>query len=335
MSDRLRTALLKPYDGNAEIARRALRGASTPCLAFALTVISALSGGPAGATPTPAKAGSGEGTAGGGQSPPSRAECLAAHRSAQELKQSDRFIEAQQQLLVCSSATCPGAVIADCGNWFAELEQRTPSMVLEVRLDGKETDDVKVFVDQKPIADRSHAIKVNPGRHLVRAEVPRLEPYEQNVLLPEGQRMRLISIDFKTPPPPPSPAVKLEPPAPDTGDASRPVPTVVYPLLGIGVVGLASFGVFATIGSSKQTDLEKTCEPRCTDSDLTSMKRAYLIGDVSAAVGIAALLGAATVYFTRPVEKSGPAPTVSIDVGPVGIVASRAQSWGGAVTAIW
>jgi hypothetical protein len=48
-------------------------------------------------------------------SSPSRAECLDAHRNAQELKQSAKFMEAQEHLLVCSSGSCPGAIISDCG----------------------------------------------------------------------------------------------------------------------------------------------------------------------------------------------------------------------------
>ena len=46
------------------------------------------------------------------QSQPSREQCLDAHRNAQELKQTGKFIEAQTHLVVCSSASCPGAVIS-------------------------------------------------------------------------------------------------------------------------------------------------------------------------------------------------------------------------------
>lgn len=294
-----------------------------------LTLVSALTTTASSAAPPAAKP-AGEPNA----SLPSRNECLAAHHSAQELKQKDQLVEAQQQLIICSSASCPGAVISDCGNWIADLEQRTPSMVVEVRVDGKPSDDVKVFIDQKAVTDWSHAITVNPGRHVVRAEVPSLEPSEQTVVLPEGQRMRLISIDLKSPQsalPPPKP----QPAGPDTTVTTRPVPTVVYPLLGVGIAGLASFGVFAMVGRSKQNELENTCQGHCTDADLSSMKTAYLIGDISGAVGVAALIGAAAFYFSRPVEKSATASTVSVSVGPVGTMASPARSWGGSVTTTW
>jgi hypothetical protein len=299
-----------------------------------ITLLFAFISGTAGAAPARATPPTGESAPPAGTSRPGRAECLAAHHQAQELKRSDKLIEAQQQLLICSSETCPGALIADCGAWIAEVEQITPSMVLEVRLDGKQVDGANLFVDRQPITDWSHAVKVNPGRHLVRAELPGLEPREQNVVLPEGQRLRLISIDFKSPEPAPARG-PTERSAPDPGPAERPVPTVVYPLLGVGVAGLASFAAFAVVGRSKQTDLERSCQPRCTDSDLAPMKTAYLIGDISAGVAVAALFGAAAFYFSRAPEKSAPAPALSIELVPFGTMASRQPAWGGRVTTSW
>lgn len=296
--------------------------------AFAVTLALALGSAHVAAAPTAKPAGEGASS----PPPPSRADCVAAHRSAQELRQGDMFIEAQQKLLVCSSVTCPGAVIADCGNWITDLEQRTPSMVVEVKVDGHPAEDVKVLVDREPVSDWTHAIKVNPGRHLIRAEVPRFEPYEEAIVFPEGQRMRLVSVEFKSPIAPAAPTAAVlapEPAARDEGAASRPVPTAVYPLLGIGVAGLAGFGILASIGRAKQTDLENSCQHHCTDSDLSPMKTTYLVGDISGAVGVAALIGAAVVFFSRP---TSPTTALSVGVGPVGAVP---RSWGGSVQAAW
>lgn len=264
---------------------------------------------------------------------PSRAECLEAHTSAQELKQSSKFLEAQERLLVCSSASCPGAVISDCGSWITELEQMTPSMVFQVRIDGKEVLDTDVQVDGKAVTDRTHAYKVNPGRHTVRVQAASFEPHEEVVLLPEGQRLRMVEVDFKSAPTPSAAPIAETAPPPRKG-VTRPTPTVVYPLLGLGVLGAAGFGTFALLGKSEQGKLEDRCEPRCTDSDLSKMKRWFLIGDVSAGVGAAALLGAGIVYLARPSKEEDRAPdAVSFEVGPVrgalassfGIGASR--SW--------
>src|SRR5690349_5430871 len=72
---------------------------------------------------------------------PSRAECVASHQRAQELKRKGQLVEAQAELGTCSSAGCPGAIISDCGQWISDLDQTTPSMVFEVRLDGRQTSD--------------------------------------------------------------------------------------------------------------------------------------------------------------------------------------------------
>src|SRR5262249_760016 len=152
----------------------------------------------------------------------------------------------------------------------------------------------------------------------IRAEVPKFEPYEEAIVFPEGQRMRLVSIEFKSPvapAPATAPALPPEAAARDVGTLSRPVPGAVYPLLGVGPAGLMRFGIFAVIGRGKQSDLENSCQGHCTDSDLAPMKTAYLVGDISGVVGVASLVGASIVYFSRPVRTSS---GLSVEVGPVG-----------------
>ena len=245
---------------------------------------------------------------------PDRAACVAAHTSAQELKRSGKLLEAQSELQICSSAGCPGAIISDCGQWIADLEQTTPSMIFEVRVDGKQVTEFQVDVDGAPVTDLSKAHKVNPGRHMVRVRVDQFEPKDETVVLPEGQRMRLVLFEFSLPKAElvPEPVQSPPPPAPLM---ERPTPVIVYPLLGLGIAGLGAFGVFTFLGKSEQDDLESTCSPDCTDSELESMRSYYLIGDISAGVGAAALIGAGIVYLARPeepvVDKAGTAFRVS------------------------
>jgi hypothetical protein len=251
---------------------------------------------------------------------PDRAACVLAHTNAQELKRSGKLLEAESELRVCSSAGCPGAIISDCGQWIADLEQTTPSMIFEVRVDRKQVTDFRLEVDGTLVSDISKAHRVNPGRHVVRVEVPNFEPREETVVLPEGQRMRLVEFAFESPKAEPAETVPLAP-APREPVMTRPTPVIVYPLLGVGVAGLASFGVFSLLGKSEQNTLEEECAPQCTDSDLESMKRFYLIGDISAGVGAAALIGAGIVYLARPEKPSFDAAS-SVRVGP-----ARAGDW--------
>jgi hypothetical protein len=219
-------------------------------------------------------------------------------------------------------------VISDCGTWIGDLEQMTPSMVFEIRANGKEALDAKLFVDTKPVQDWSHAVKVNPGRHSVRVELPPFPPHEETVTLPEGQRMRPVNVEFTSKQPEPAPAQTQPKPVP-AKEPERPTPVIVYPLVGLGVAGFASFGVFSYLGKQKQTDLEKTCAPSCTDDDLKPMKKMYMIGDISAGVGAAALLTSAIVYFTRPTANSGESDAaLSVGVGSLGAATGAFDSFG-------
>jgi hypothetical protein len=251
---------------------------------------------------------------------PDRAACLTAHTNAQELKRGGKLLEAEGELKICASAGCPGAIISDCGQWIADLEQTTPSLIFEVRVDGKQFTDFEVQVDGSSVTDHTKAHRVNPGRHVVRVQVPNFEPKEETVALPEGQRMRLVAFNFDSPTvDQPQAPVALPPPQAPLMD--RPTPVLVYPLLGVGVAGLASVGVFTSLGKSKESELEDECAPACSDADLEPMKRHYLIGDISAGVGAASLIAAGVVYLARP---SRPAVDVvsSIRLGP-----ARAGDW--------
>jgi hypothetical protein len=248
------------------------------------------------------------------ESGPSRTECLDAHRSAQEFRKGGKLLESQEQLLVCSSESCPGAIITDCGKWLTELEQATPSVVFDVRVDGKDTNAAHVELDGRAIADWSQAVKVNPGRHDVRVTVEGFDPYVQSVITPEGQRLKMVSAEFKKPDAPAPLAGAL---VPKSVELTRPTPAGTYALLGLAVVGAGGFATFAAIGKTKQNQLDNDCVKvmPCTDSDLKPMKNMYLAGDISAGVGAAALIGAAVVYFTRPTVES---PATSFQVGQIG-----------------
>jgi len=92
-------------------------------------------------------------------------------------------------------------------------------------------------------------------------------------------------------------------------------------LLGLGVLGAGGFATFAALGKTKQNQLDNDCRKvaPCTDADLKPMKNMYLAADISAGVGVAALIGAAVVYFTRPTLES---QSPSFQVGAVNGVGS-------------
>lgn len=247
---------------------------------------------------------------------PDCATCIGAYHDAQELRKAGKLLDAGKKLLVCASETCPGPIVTDCVTWTGQLEEATPSLVLEIEVDGRAPTEAKVSVDNVATKDWSHAIVVNPGAHVVKVEVPSFPPYVEKVVMAEGHRRRLLSVKLETPGrsaalPRPEGSADGGP----TPEPPRPVPVLTYPLLAIGAAGLAGFAVFAPLGKVQQTNLERGCAetPRgCSESDLRPMKTDYLIGDVALGVGAASLITAAIVYLTRPAESSHPVLSVGI-----------------------
>ncbi|HYQ14881.1 MAG TPA: hypothetical protein VEQ58_03965, partial [Polyangiaceae bacterium] len=86
---------------------------------------------------------------------------------------------------------------------------------------------------------------------------------------------------------------------------------------------------------SEQSDLETRCKPNCQDSDLKAMKRWYAIGDISAGVGAAALIGAAVVYLARPSREVDRSAQTTFGVGPVGLGSSASGSLGLSASRTW
>ncbi len=269
-------------------------------------------------------------SAAGGSSPdaqgsPERAECMRAHVATQQLRIDGKLVEAAKQVRICTNASCPGPIVADCGTWMGELEQATPSIVFEIEIDGHAVTEAKVSVDSVPVADWSKAVDVDPGTHSIRVEVPSFPAHEEQVQMAQVHRMRLVSVQFAS--------LKAGTPP---GDATpRPVPVVVYPLFGVGLAGLAGFGVFAGLGRAKQTDLEHGCEPHCTRHDLAPMKTDYLVGDISLGVGVAALIGSAVGFFVRPTAKPATLPQVTLGVAPVGTDSHGRTFWEASAAMRW
>jgi hypothetical protein len=109
--------------------------------------------------------------------------------------------------------------------------------------------------------------------------------------------------------------VALDPVPADKSGGSSIAPYLVG---GIGVAGLAGFGLLYSIARNDNKSLTR-CWPNCPVSQVNETRRMYIAADVSLGVGIAALGTAALwLYFdSKPSsEKPIPAPRYAIDVKP-------------------
>lgn len=254
---------------------------------------------------------------------PSKEQCVESHRLAQQAQNEGKLVHARELARTCTALACPGLIISDCARWLNDLDQRIPSVVFEVRVNGEPNLTASVLADGVPVAEwtRGEAFRVDPGEHEFRFELGEFAPVIQKVLLAEGMRYRVVTVEFKSEAGAPTPTT-LRPAASitpasvpmDSAKPSRPVPIIVYPLLGLGAVGAGGFTLFALMGKSKQSDLENTCKPNCSESDLKPMKTSYLIADISLGVGVASLVAAGIFYIGRPQEKP---PSTQVGFTPV------------------
>src|SRR6185295_6535823 len=81
----------------------------------------------------------------------------------------------------------------------------------------------------------------------------------------------------------------------------RPFPTIDYVLGGAAVVGIGTFALFGSMGNSGKKDLQNSCAPFCSTSDVNSkVKSKFLIADIGLGVAIASTIAGIVFYAARP-----------------------------------
>jgi hypothetical protein len=236
-------------------------------------------------------------------------ECAQAYVDAQRLMKSGQLKKAREQLDLCAHDECLAAVRKDCVAWLDQVNASIPSIVVQAKTpDGKDTVDVKLSIDGAAVADHLDvtAIELEPGTHKVRFEMAGQDPVEQEVILRQGEKNRLVSATIGAKAAAPDapaqpPTTRDEPVVVSTEKPSRTMPIVFG---GVALVALAGAGVFWYRAESNRSDLE-ACKPQCNPDDVSGVKRDRLIGDVLLGVGVVS--AGLAVYFlvsAKPARKS-------------------------------
>jgi hypothetical protein len=228
--------------------------------------------------------------------------CFDAYERAQRLRKEGHLRATQEKLLVCAAATCPTFVSRDCTQWSREVERIQPRVVFGAKDErGGDLAAVEVSVDGEKIVRSldGRAVPLDPGRHAVRYQWG-ARAMDLEIVLGEGE-LRRLDAQFKGPTaataPTPTPTPEQAPPR----SAGAPVTTWV--LGGVAVAAGAVFAGFALAGKNKEG-----CAPQCSDAEIATLRRDYLIADVSLLVGIAAIGGALYFWLTRDPAPAAPAP---------------------------
>ena len=203
--------------------------------------------------------------------------------------------------------------MTDCRRWLDEVEYAIPTVVFAVREGLRDLEDVLVTRNGKLIANRldGRAVAVDPGKQRFVFELKGNRQRTVDALIVEGEKSRVIAVEVSPPDevalteyggvrPPPALAPK------------RPLSAVPLVFAGVGAVALGSFTGFAVAGWRQETSLADRCAPRCTDAEVQSVRRKYLLADISLGVGVGALAVAGYLYLRDPYQEPTPALTLAI-----------------------
>jgi hypothetical protein len=245
------------------------------------------------------------------------ATCVKAAEAAQTERSAHHLRSARDLLLTCAQSTCPAVVRADCATWLSEVDLLMPSVVVVARDPrGTELYDVRVSVDGELAASRLDglAIAVDPGTHRFLYEAPNAPPVEQQLVIREGEKGRVLWVTLVPPTPSPPPSVHR-----------RRAPPITYILGGLGTAGVAGFAYFGVTGAVEAADLKQQCGEThsCTEDQVAPVRRELLVADVSLGIGLVSL-GTALYFYLNPVPAPAPRavqPTVALspDMARVGV----------------
>jgi hypothetical protein len=237
-------------------------------------------------------------------------ECAQAYVDAQKLMKTGQLNKAREQLDICAHDECLPAVRKDCVAWLDQVTASIPSIVAQAKgADGKDTVAVTLSIDGALVADHLdvRAIELDPGTHKVRFEMAGQDPIEQEVILRQGERNRVVSATFGAKAPEMHTAASTPAGPGDRVTASTAKPSRVAPLVfgGVAIAAIAGAGIFWYRAESARSDLEH-CAPACNPDDVSAIKRDRLIGDILLAVSVVS--AGLAVYFlvnAKPTKRTG------------------------------
>ena len=258
---------------------------------------------------------------------PTKDQCIDANETAQNLRKAEKLREAEQKLLVCVSATCPGPVRDDCAQRLTEVRSITPTVVFVVKDDAdQDLSDVRVTMDDQVLTTKldGTAISINPGPHKFAFEASGHTREERALVIREGEKDRherivLVSEAAAAPPPVATAPVLAPAPMPDVpstpGSGQRIAGLVVG---GVGVAGIVVGSVFGIMAKSSWDDAKSLCHNFPTNcygnfsSDKSTADGQATVSTVAFIAGGALIAGGVILYLTAPRATVAVAPSVGL-----------------------
>ena len=257
-------------------------------------------------------------------------ECATAAEQAQRLRAEKKLRAARQQTILCARDVCPALIRNDCIKWLRDVDAALPTVIIRVR-DGNDKDllAVRVTVDGQPFAGQldGTAQPVDTGPHTFRYESDGMEPYEEQVLISQGEKDRVLKVQLKPKggaqqPHGPDGKQPDQPPPPQGPDKPSSGPGVgPWIIGGIGAVGLVAFGILETTGQLGYSSLRTGCgatPQKCTEDDVAPVRLQLQLAVVGLAIGVVGV-GVAVTWLIVGSSSSKPAAAAAshIDFSPL------------------
>jgi len=215
---------------------------------------------------------------------PSKAECIAASESGQELRHGGKLRDARERFALCVSEGCPGPVRADCADRLAEVDKAMPTLVVAaVDQEGTDLSEVRVLEDGAQVVARLDGtpVRIDPGDHAFRFETAGYLPVTRRLVAREMEKGRRLAIQFKTVAT--STAEAADDSAGPVREGEPPPRWPSYLAFGVAGVGLIAGAVFTVAWASENGKCSTLSRDACLSahSDHESVLGADTVGAVS------------------------------------------------------
>jgi hypothetical protein len=219
---------------------------------------------------------------------PSKDRCLDAYVGAQRLRKKGALLAAKAELLVCAQPTCPGELVRDCSGWLADVERRTPTLVVEVVDADTRVVPRELIVDGSAAAlpAQGAALEIDPGQHEIVVVLGDERRLAKSVLVLEGEKEKRVRFELASP---------------RQAEKRKRDMTPVYAFGITSAVATGSFAFFALRSHGKRNDLE-ACKGHCAEDAVNDVRREQIAADVSLVVALLSA-GAATYFALKPVPE--------------------------------
>jgi hypothetical protein len=193
------------------------------------------------------------------QDPDKKLACIADAEAGQESRDVGKYALARAQFQRCLDPACPSVVRENCGRWYQQVVDSTPTIVPSATRPGQEDVNARVFADGVLVAGRldGRPVPLDPGPHDLRFEGDRGEIVTVHLLLRAGDSNRVVNAEFPSHRPPAS-ATEAPPSRPASSRAR-----VIASLSVLGA-GLAGVGLGMGFGLASQGDANQAATLRAS-----------------------------------------------------------------------